>query len=121
MTGNVQPLRHVADGARLVPEPAALVRSTSASTVHVTVRVRVDAEVWLGGQKTRQPGTLRQFVSPPLTPNQDYTYEVRARWTEGGKEVVQTRRIAVSAGSWKTVDFTESDSEAIHSPKPVKP
>jgi uncharacterized protein (TIGR03000 family) len=91
------------------------------TTVHVTVRVPVDAEVWFGGQKTRQTGTLRQFVSPPLTTDQDYSYEVRARWMEGGKEVVQVRHVAVSAGSRSIVDFTMPDAEAIAPPKPVRP
>jgi uncharacterized protein (TIGR03000 family) len=90
-------------------------------TAHVEVRAPADAEIWFGDGKTRQTGTVRSFVSPSLTPGKDYTYEVRARWTEGGKEVVQTRRIDVAAGAWKSVDFTKPAAEAVDSPKPAKP
>jgi uncharacterized protein (TIGR03000 family) len=104
-----------------VAEPRLPKERPADTKVHVTVRAPKDAEVWFGEQKTRQTGALRQFVSPSLTPGQDYAYEVVARWTEGGKEVVQTRRIAVSVGSWNVVDFTRPDVEAIASPKPVSP
>ena len=90
-------------------------------TAHVEVRVPADADVWLGAGKTRQTGAVRQFVSPPLAPGQEYTYEVRARWTEGGKEVVQTRRLDVRAGSWKGVDFTRPAPEVVEPPKPARP
>ena len=57
-------------------------------------------------------------MSPTLTPGQDYTYEVKARWTEDGKEVVQTRQVDVSAGAWKTIDFTKAAPEQLEAPKP---
>jgi uncharacterized protein (TIGR03000 family) len=41
-------------------------------------------------------------------PGREYTYEVRAQWMQDGKQVSQTRRIDVSAGARKTVDFTKS-------------
>ena len=87
---------------------------------HVAVRAPADAEVWFGAGKTRQTGAVREFVSPPLVPGQEYTYEVRARWTEGGREVVQTRRIDVSAGSRKVMDFTRPAPEVVDPPEPAK-
>jgi len=98
-------------GAGGLPQPQDL-------TAHVAVKVQADAEVWFGEGKTRQTGALREFVSPALTPGKEFTYEVKARWMEGGKEVVQTRQIDVSAGSWKTVDFTRPASEVLDTPKP---
>jgi uncharacterized protein (TIGR03000 family) len=73
--------------------------------VEVEVRVPADAEIWFDGARTRQTGKVRQFVSPPVTPGHDYTYEVRARWKEGGKEVTQTRRITVHAGELVSIAF----------------
>jgi uncharacterized protein (TIGR03000 family) len=87
-------------------------------TAHVAVKVPDGAEVWFGQGKTRQRGVIREFVSPTLTPGQDYTYEVKARWMDGDKEVVQTRQIDVSAGSWKTIDFTRAAPEILDAPKP---
>jgi uncharacterized protein (TIGR03000 family) len=77
-------------------------------TVHVTVRAPADAEIWFGGTKTRQTGAVREFESPELMSGRKYTYEVRARWTQDGKEVSRTRSIEVTAGARKTVDFTKS-------------
>jgi uncharacterized protein (TIGR03000 family) len=81
-------------------------------TVHVSVPA--DAEIWIDGNKTAQTGTARSFVSPPVTPGHDYTYEVKARWRESGKEVVQTRRVLVHAGDvinlWFTADQLQSAS-----------
>jgi hypothetical protein len=58
------------------------------------------------------------YESPaPREPSQS----VRVRWIEGGKEVVQVRRVAVSASSRQVGQFTASDAEAIAPPKPVKP
>jgi uncharacterized protein (TIGR03000 family) len=67
-----------------------------------------DAEVWVGGEKTQQEGTWRQFVSPQLNPDKNYTYEVRARWTENGKPVEKTREVSVQANGVSTVDFVSS-------------
>jgi uncharacterized protein (TIGR03000 family) len=72
----------------------------------IEVRVPAGAQLWFGGDKTRQTGEVRVFQSPPLEPGKPYTYEVEARWTQGGKEVVQTRKVPVKAGTWTTVDFT---------------
>jgi uncharacterized protein (TIGR03000 family) len=85
---------------------------------HVMVKVPADAEVWFGSGKTQQTGAQREFVSPALTPGKDYSYEVKARWTQDGKEVVQTRQIDVAAGAWKVVDFTKPAPEQLEPPKP---
>ena len=48
--------------------------------------------------KTTPTGAVREFHPPPLTPGKRYTYEIRARWTENGREVTQTRNVPVTAG-----------------------
>jgi uncharacterized protein (TIGR03000 family) len=65
-----------------------------------------NAQVWVEGDLTRQRGTWREYVSPPLDPNKKYTYDVRARWTENGREVERTRTVPVQANGVATVDFT---------------
>jgi len=87
------------------------------NTAHVSVRIPADAEVWFGGGKTQQTGAVREFASPPLTPGKEYTYDIKARWMVGGKEVVQVRQVDVSAGSSKSVDFTKPVVEAVDPPR----
>jgi uncharacterized protein (TIGR03000 family) len=71
----------------------------------MNVRVPADAAIWFQGAKTGQRGEERTFVSPPLEPGRAYTYEVRARWNQDGKEVEQTRQVRVRAGETVKVDF----------------
>jgi uncharacterized protein (TIGR03000 family) len=87
-------------------------------TAHILVKIPADAEVWFGQGKTQQSGAQREFVSPALSPGKDYTYDIKARWMEGGQEVVQTRRVDVTAGAWKVADFTKPAPEAVEPPKP---
>jgi uncharacterized protein (TIGR03000 family) len=78
----------------------------------VTLEVKVPnpaAEVFIEGGRTRSVGLDRTFVSPKLEPGTRYTYEVKARWTDNGKEVEQTRRVPVHAGERVTVDFTKPE------------
>ncbi len=83
-----------------------------------TVKVIVptaDAQVWFENTKTTQIGMERLFESPPLTPNDDYTYTIKARWKEQGKTVNQERHVNVQAGQNITVNFRE-DSREIATP-----
>ncbi len=69
------------------------------------VRVPPNAEIWFEGAKTQQTGMFREFLSPPLERGQDFTYHVRARWNENGKEVDKTRELRVRAGDHMMIDF----------------
>src|SRR5262249_19442551 len=95
------------DYAPLMP-PAAGAAAAADASVHIAVRVPADAEFWVDSVKTKQTGEVRQFVSPPLSSGQEYTYELTARWTENGKEVTRTRQILVHAGERGGVDFTQA-------------
>jgi uncharacterized protein (TIGR03000 family) len=65
-----------------------------------------DAEVWVEGKRTQQGGTWREYQSPPLNPDKNYIYEVRARWSESGRDVERTKTVSVRANGTATADFT---------------
>ncbi len=73
----------------------------------VRVIVPPGAKLSFGGQATQQDGFDRLFESPPLTPGQDYVYDITAQWRADGKDVTQTRHVVVRANSTVTVDFTQ--------------
>jgi uncharacterized protein (TIGR03000 family) len=75
-------------------------------TAHITVRVPADAKVWFADESTTQQGAVREFESPELTRGRNYSYDIRARWREGNREVEQTRHVAVRGGEDVMVDFT---------------
>jgi uncharacterized protein (TIGR03000 family) len=98
--------------------PAPDTRKPADAPVTIDMQVPADAEIWFADAKTKQTGTLRQFVSPPLAAGQEYTYEIRARWKENGREVTKTRRLTVRAGERLKVDFTAPEAEEVPPPQP---
>jgi uncharacterized protein (TIGR03000 family) len=84
----------------LPSEPAAEAAAPQVdpNAVLLLVRVPAGARVWIENILMKQTGPLRLFESPVLDPGGDYQYEVRASWTENGKEVSKSRRVTVRAG-----------------------
>lgn len=72
---------------------------------HVIVWVPAAAEVWFDDAKTTQPGPAREFISPPLPEDRTFTYVVRARWVENGREVEQVQHVDVTGGQRVVVRF----------------
>ena len=86
------------DGTRL--------STTDQNSAHIRVIVPADARVWFDDAPTQQTGSVRIFDTPTLEPGRSYSYQVRAQWTENGREVMQTRVARVHPGDAVTVDFT---------------
>jgi len=80
------------------------------NAARLEVKVPANAEVWFDGAKTNQGGTDRFFVSPPLNPGQTYSYDIRARWMDNGREVDRTQHVDVRPGENQVVDFSASGS-----------
>ena len=74
---------------------------------HLWLRVPADAEVWVDDARTRQTGESRYFFSPPLTPGEKYSYNIRVVTKKDGKPVEQKRRVPVHAGATVRLDFTQ--------------
>lgn len=91
------------------------------TAAHLEVRVPADAEVWLEGMKTHQTGALRLFASPPLVTDQDYVYEIKAKWSEDARPIEQSRSVTVRAGQRLRVDFLSSEGDMLPAPKAVAP
>jgi uncharacterized protein (TIGR03000 family) len=83
-----------------------LVRGARSAGIWVTVPA--NAEIWFDGQRTFQRGSLREFESPPLGPGKEYIYRLRARWTEDGKTMDETRDVTVQSGKYVRVKFGET-------------
>ena len=92
--------------------PSTVQRTTSGYTpstsnaATVTVSVPPNARVWVGDYLTRSVGPVRTFESPELQAGKEYTYKVRATWTDAtGKQVTQTQDVDVTAGGNARVTF----------------
>jgi uncharacterized protein (TIGR03000 family) len=78
---------------------------TDPNSATLTVRVPADAEIWFDEMKMTLTGMVREYVTPPLTPGQEYSYMVRARWTAEGRVFDQTHKISFRPGQSILVDF----------------
>jgi uncharacterized protein (TIGR03000 family) len=78
-----------------------------------TIRVHLpaDATLLVDGKRTTSVSDIRQFVSPPLDPNKDYHYMMRAETTRDGKTLTTTRRVEVRAGQTEEVYLNFSNSD----------
>jgi uncharacterized protein (TIGR03000 family) len=84
---------------------------SSNNTAEIRLRVPSDATVWVDGDRTRQTGPSRDFVTPTLKPGTTYSYQVKARWMEDGKPVEQTRKVKVRANETTNVDFLSGTTD----------
>ncbi len=79
------------------------------NAARVLVIVPENAEVLFNGGKTAQTGTIREFVSPPLAPGKNFTYEMVVRRPDaGGGTMEEKRSLRVRANEQYRIDFTES-------------
>jgi uncharacterized protein (TIGR03000 family) len=81
-------------------------QQTTSQQGHLIVQVpNANAEIWVNGNAMPQRGTTRHFYSPALEPGYTYSYEVRARWTQDGQQMNETRTVRFQPGQQVTVDF----------------
>jgi uncharacterized protein (TIGR03000 family) len=66
-----------------------------------------EAQIWVDGRKTTSNGLHRVFASPPLEPGRTYSYTVTAAWNQGGRIVTEERKVDVSAGTVRRVNFAQ--------------
>jgi len=71
----------------------------------IDVNVPADAAIWIDGNPTKQTGASREYVTPALTPGQNYSYELKARWMENGQPVEKTQKVRFQAGNQVVVNF----------------
>jgi uncharacterized protein (TIGR03000 family) len=89
------------------------------NAVFIGIRVPENAEIWIDGAKTARTGTYRQYVTPPLESGPKYTYDIRARWTENGKEVVRDRKLTFFAGDRLMVNLRDPAKKTPSQTSPV--
>jgi uncharacterized protein (TIGR03000 family) len=87
--------------------------ATANDAVEMILKVPSAAELWFNGTKTAQQAkAVRHFVTPALDPGQDYSYDIRVRWTDDGQPVEQTRRVLVRAGDRMTLNLMDLPKQA---------
>lgn len=79
--------------------------TTSVPNGVIMILVPADAQLWFGSTATSVMGSSRAFQLPPLESGRDYTYTIRAKWMENGRERDQTKEVTFRGGQSITVDM----------------
>jgi uncharacterized protein (TIGR03000 family) len=88
--------------------PAEKLPAPTPNRAHLQLLVPEKAEVRVEGVKTSKTGTVRDFVSPPLTPGKNMTYTIAVRYTDAsGKPVEETHSVRVRANDRLRIDCTK--------------
>jgi len=74
--------------------------------VQIHLKVPASARVWFDDDKTVQTGSSRDFITPPLPTGKEFSYAIRAEWTDNGHKVESTRRIRIHAGDRVSLDLS---------------
>jgi uncharacterized protein (TIGR03000 family) len=84
--------------AKEMPPPKKATEAGLAAPATIIVSLPADATLKVDDYATTSTSATRQFVSPNLTPGQDYSYTLTGELARDGKSVVATKRITVRAG-----------------------
>src|SRR5262245_36424222 len=90
----------------------------NATTTTLTIRVPGDAKVYVANRLTKQTGTTRIFITPPLDPMSKYAYDVKVEVVRQGKVVSHTEHVRFQAGQLVSVDLSTVGAD---SPTPLPP
>ena len=93
--------------------PVTTTPAQAPNSVRLNIWVPVaNAKVWIDNTLTQQAGTYRQFESPALTPGSNYSYTVRAQWTQDGKPVERSQTVSFHAGEQVNVNLAQGAATA---------
>ena len=82
----------------------------------INITVPTTANISFEGKETVQKGVFRQFITPALTPGQDFNYTIEVNWTENGTEVSRSRNITVHAGDIINLSFNSGNNSVSNVP-----
>ena len=72
-----------------------------------------DAQLVVDDMPTRQTGVTRNFISPPMDPNQAYSYTIKATWAPNNyTTIIRTRVVIVTAGQDLEADLRQADDKS---------
>jgi uncharacterized protein (TIGR03000 family) len=87
------------------PEYGPMPRSADISS-RVTINAPAGAQVWVDGTSIGSISSTKVFRTPPLDPDRQYRYKIRATWPGAdGRPVTQTQDVVFPAGEGVAVSF----------------
>jgi uncharacterized protein (TIGR03000 family) len=90
-----------------VPREGSAEEKGDKKPVVIVVRLPADADLFIGGVKSKQQSAVREFDTPPLSPGKKYSYSVKGVWKDGEKEEIRETTIIIQAGETKEINLLE--------------
>jgi uncharacterized protein (TIGR03000 family) len=86
--------------AEPVPAPKKEEKKADAgdNSARLIVSLPAEATLTIDDEATTSTSGLRTFVTPALTPGEEYVYNLKAEMTRDGKTFIATQRVTVRAG-----------------------
>jgi uncharacterized protein (TIGR03000 family) len=84
-----------------------------AAAARLTVRMPVDAKLFVDDVLSSLTGKTRSFETPKLEPGQTYAYTLRMEADRDGRTVSESKRVRLAAGKEVTVDFSETTAVVV--------
>jgi uncharacterized protein (TIGR03000 family) len=75
----------------------------------LVVRLPADAKLMIDDYVAQSTSPVRTFITPPLEPGKEFSYELKAEAIRDGHQVSATKRVVVRAGqeTRAILDFQE--------------
>ncbi len=89
------------------PAAAPVAVAPALAAARLDVKLPLNAKLWIEGKEIekQQQSTGFSLTSPPLEAGYNYTYHLRAQWTDNGVQVTRERAVPIHAGETVTIDF----------------
>jgi uncharacterized protein (TIGR03000 family) len=78
----------------------------------IVVSLPAEAKLFVDGVPTQSTSNVRTFVSPPIEPNKDFQYTLKAELPKDGRTQTATREVTVRAGQETNVVLNFPTGEA---------
>jgi uncharacterized protein (TIGR03000 family) len=74
----------------------------------IVLKLPADAKVYFDGKATRQTGAERTYITPDLSSDKEYHYDVEIEYVRDGRTMTETKRVTVRGGQTARLDFGET-------------
>lgn len=89
------------------PAPRPLAAESASASATITIHTPEGASVWVQGEGLAGTSTQFFYTTPRLRPNQLFSYEVRAMWSQDGQPVTDSQTVILQAGERHVIGFDE--------------
>jgi len=89
------------------PPPVRVSAVPAAESAIITIHAPAGASVWVHDEAVAGIRDKFVYTTPRLRPNQLFSYEVRAMWSQDGQPVTDSQTVILQSGDRRLIGFSE--------------